>query len=250
MAFTNRTFELLSQLEDSGKYIFYQENEGDFKKHLVVPFRKLILEDVIPNLPDEILDSMETQTRVFGQINKNDFGKGGANAFYWAALSPKKSSSKQQDVQLLAFINDKYVEFGFFFGHHCSVERQKNYSANVRQLCESEADYEMVLGFLSEQFPEDTLLLRNTDYDINGEEVMGYVFTWRDYFESAKDEPNENIPAYSPMLVHSRETILSMSAQDLATEISTTFEGLFTLVILATQNDPLPILRSYLAIWK
>ncbi len=249
MAFTNRTFELLSELEDSGKYSFYKENEEEFKKQLVLPFRKLILEGVIPNLPDEIVNSLETQEQIFGKVNKNDFGKGGANAFYWAALSPKKSS-KQQDVQLLAFINCEYIEFGFFFGHRCSVERQENFASSVRQLCESRADYEMVLEFLSEQFPEDTLLLRDADYKIDGEEVMGYVFTWRDYFEAVKDEPIENIPAYSPMIVHSRETVLGMSEEELATEISTVFEGLFPLVILASHSDPLPILRAYLADWK
>ena len=250
MAFTNRTFELLSQLEDSGKYSFYQENEDEFKEHLVLPFRELILEGVIPNLPDEIADVLETQTRIFGQINKNDFGRGGANAFYWAALSPNRSKNKQQDVQLLTFINHKYIEFGFFFGHHCPLERRENYLNNTRQLRQSKSDYQKTLKFLSEQFSENSLLFRDTDYAIEGEEVVGDVFTGRDYFELIRDASAENISDYSPMVVYSRETVFRLSAQELAAEISVTFQGLFPLVILAIHSEPLPALRSYLEDWE
>ena len=246
MAFTNRTFELLAELENDGKYSFYQENRADFQKHLVSPFHELILEGIVPQLVDEIADSMKTQSRIFGQINKNDFGKGGANPFYWAAFYPNRSENKQQDVQLLTFINHKYIEFGFFFGRQCPIEKCQQFSTNIRQLCNSKPDYESAIEFLSECFPEDTLLVRGPDYDINGEEIIGHVFTWRDYFDLAKDEPAENIPTYSPMLVHSRETVLSMTDQELAAEISATFAGIFPLVILATYSDPLPALRSYI----
>lgn len=250
MAFTNRTFELLAELEDDGKYSFYQENRADFQTHLVSPFHELILEGVVSQLPDEISESLETQEKIFGKINKNDFGRGGANPFYWAAFYPKRSKNKQQDVQLLTFINHKYIEFGFFFGRQCSIEKCQQFSANIRQLCDSKPDYESAIEFLSECFPEDTLLVRRPDYDINGEEIIGIVFTWCDYFDLAKNEPAENIPEYSPMLVHSRETILGMTNQDLAKEISDTFAGLLPLVILAIEDDPLPILHSYIESWK
>ncbi len=240
MAFTNRTFELLSQLEDSGKYSFYQENEDEFKQQLVMPFRELMLEEVIPNLPDEILDTMETQKRIFGQMNKNDFGRGGANPFYWAALSPDRSKNKQQDVQLLTFINHKYIEFGYFFGHQCPLERQVKYADNIRHLCQSKSDYEKVIDFLSEQFPVDTLCFRDSDYEIEGEGVKSYVFTWHDYFLT------ENIAAHNPMVVYSKATVLGMTIQELAAEISATFAGLFPFIILAIYRNPLPILRSYI----
>ena len=240
MAFTNRTFELLSQLEQNGKYSFYQENKDEFRKYLVQPFRELIVEGVLPQLPDEIVNSLETQKRLFGQINKNDFGRGGANPFYWAAFYPKRSKNKQQDVQLLTFINHKYIEFGCFFGHQCSLERQVKYVDNVRHLRQSKSDYDRVIDFLCEQFPEDTLLFRDSDYEIAGEGVRGDVFAWRDYFSI------EDIAACNPMVVYSREAVLSITMQELADRISATFAGLFPLVILAIHSNPLPILRSYI----
>jgi hypothetical protein len=246
MLFTNRTFELLSELEEDGKYSFYKEYEDDFQKHLVLPFRRLVIEGVIPLLHKnkKIMDLMETKNRIFGQINKNDFGRGGANPFYWGAIYPKRSANKQKDAQLLTFINSDYLEFGFFFGWQTNDEHKEQLMNNCGRVCQSK-DFNSFVRVMENRLPGKKLIYRDFTYPKENFEVSEigslssteYIFDWKSFFQ-------EYEPINSPMVVLPKETVIKMSFKDLSQSIATTFEGLFQLVLLATAERPEQVVKD------
>ena len=246
MAFTKETFQLLEKLHQDPQYAVYKREEKEFKRWLEKPFEKLLLHDVNRQLPEEIRKAMILEYRVFGRIMKNDHGKAGACDYFWGAFYPNFLSSKTDDVQLLTFINHKYIEFGFFFGWHCPLERKEEYLRHLRRLCNSPSDYERAIEFISEALPEESVRFREDDYEIQNEVVTDNEFSWRGYFEVVKDESADRIPLYSPMVVYPSETVLRMTTQELAKEIAATFTAIFPLVILAISNDPIPTLREYI----
>ena len=221
-------------MEENGKYSFYKEYEDDFRKHLVLPFRKLILEGVTPRLPEKITDLVETQRRIFGQINKSDFGRGGANPFYWAAFYPKRSASKQQDFQLLTFINSEVLEFGFFPGWQTSEEYQQQLVDNYDKVCQS-GNFDSLVSRMESRLPGEKLTYRDSNYPKENFELSKIgslvskndAFKWHLFFQ-------ESEASDSPMVVLPKETVVKMSFDELSQSIATSFEGLFPLMFFAT----------------
>jgi len=71
------TFDLLSKLHHTPKKAVYDDHKQAFKSHLEEPFQNL-MQEVAAQLPDLITDLMETRSRIFARILKNDWGRGGA----------------------------------------------------------------------------------------------------------------------------------------------------------------------------
>ena len=121
--FSNETFELLAGLHENPTKAYYQENREGIRHHVEEPFRRLV-RGVAQRLPAPITGLMETEKRIFARILKNDWGKGGAWDFYWAAFYPK-GGKRTQDAQLSTWINRDQLEFGFYIGHYGSDQRER-----------------------------------------------------------------------------------------------------------------------------
>ena len=242
--FTERTFELLAELKADGHYKFYQANEEEFQRHLVIPFKKLINEGVIPLLPKRITDAMEVQKRIFGQINKNDF-RGGANAFYWSAFYPLRSKSKLEDFQLLTFINADFFKFGFFMGWRTNEERIQQLMDNYDTTYQSR-NFLSFVEVMENCLSDKRLIFRRNSYDNSDIIVeMGSLvekdleIDWQAFFEECTDD--------FPMLVYPSKTVIEMSFDDLSQSIVNTFAGLFPLIQLATSQVPEQVMKDVIA---
>ena len=110
--FSPRTFELLSELHENPTQEFYKTHKPEFEEHLEGPFKEVFMA-VGGVLPEPILKHMETQTKVFGRIPKNDFGLGGAWDFFWGAFYTK-GGKRTEDAQLFLSIRRDWIDFGFY----------------------------------------------------------------------------------------------------------------------------------------
>jgi hypothetical protein len=154
--FSAMTFELLAELHQNPTAAFYQAHREEFKQYLEEPFQQL-LRRVADRLPTPITETMETQSKIFARIVKNDWGKGGAWDFYWGAFYPKRGK-RIADAQLFLWINREYLEFGFYVGEYATNQRERfirNCKENQEELLNvlrsSLADEELVYG-RSERF--------------------------------------------------------------------------------------------------
>lgn len=254
MTFTAQTFELLNDLKNSGKYAFYKNRESQFQVHLVDPFRNLVLYQVRSRLLPEIMESLETQKRLFGQINKNDFGKGGAYPFYWGAFYPKRASGRQKDAQLLVFIEAEYLEFGFFFGWQTDESIKKQFRKNSQLIYTSPSLFEDMLVFLDKKAPFKNLVIRDDqypadDYAINSDGTLTSrksTLDWRVFFQNLASCSDSEIDQFSPMMVLPKDTVLSLTNEELAAKIADTFNGIYPVMLLAISSDPHTMIAEYI----
>lgn len=112
--FSARSFELMTALAETPTRAFYDEHREDFRRFVEQPFRDLF-RGVHGEMPEVIRDHMETQSRLFSRIVKNDWGRGGAWPHYWAAFYPK-GGRRIEEAQLFAGITGEGFEFGFAIG--------------------------------------------------------------------------------------------------------------------------------------
>jgi 5-methylcytosine-specific restriction enzyme B len=110
--FTNRTFELLQELEETPKYSVYQANKKDFVEYVESPLQRL-LKAVSEKLPARMHETLETSKRLFSRIPKNDYGQGGAWPHYWGAFYPK-GRKRPLSPQLFLFLTPHYFSFGLY----------------------------------------------------------------------------------------------------------------------------------------
>jgi 5-methylcytosine-specific restriction enzyme B len=101
----------------------YQAHKAEFKEYLEEPFWQLF-HQVAAQLPAPIIEAMETQSKIFARIMKNDWGKSGTWDFYWGAFYPK-GEKRISDAQLLLRTNRERLEFGFYIGEHGSNQRER-----------------------------------------------------------------------------------------------------------------------------
>src|SRR5262249_58089956 len=86
--------------------------------------------DVVARLPQEVRARLETERGIFGRILKNDWGRGGAWDFYWAALFPR-GGKRIRDAQLFVWLNRERIEYGFGFGEY-GGEQVQRFLRNIR----------------------------------------------------------------------------------------------------------------------
>lgn len=228
-----RAFELLTALNEEPTKEIYDAHKSDFKACVEAPFRQL-MEHAVSLLPEEITERMETERDLYGRILRNDFGRGGAWPFYWGALYPL-GSRRIEDAQLaLAILQDR-VEAGFLMGTYGS-DSSKRFLKNVSRL------QELLPQILRGPLSQGDLVFgaRELREDENGKLVEGGGPGWREWLQ----DPVES--GIGVVRIFPAEDVLNSPLEELAGEIARTFSELFPLVLLSSEEDPLPAIRSYL----
>ena len=116
--FTRRTFELLEELHAEPTRDFYNSHRDEFVEHVEEPVRELMT-TVAGRLPEQMLSRLETEKRILSRIPKNDYGRGGAYDFHWAAFYPK-GGRRIADPQLFISISREGLEAGFYVGDYAA----------------------------------------------------------------------------------------------------------------------------------
>ena len=184
-------------------------------------------------LPRAVTEVMETERKVFSRFVKNDFGQGGAWDFYWGAFYPK-GGRRTQAPQLSLWLNHKRLEIGFYIGNYGTRPRER-----FQRNCQKYA--EQLVQLFDPLLVEGRILLGAQDnFDVDdGLVVVKRQITWRDWL---------NDPAsgdYDASLIFPKSQVLKMTQAQLVQEIALTYRKLFPLVLLATSDDPLPMIASY-----
>ena len=231
--FSEKTFELLEGIHENPTYDFYNENKKKFENNIQIPFQSLF-QKVVDKLPKEILDIMEHEKRVFSIFPKNDYGRGGAWDFYWGALYPK-GSKRSEDVQLSAWLNYSLLSYGFTLGNYAKETNRRfidNVKTNKEFLCKS---YQPMLikrdfgyGERQDVFPT-TPTIGNTHPETD-------FSKWLDRITELGSSVHR---------ILTKGEILNMSEEEIAAEITETFKVLFPFVLLATEDNPIPLIEEY-----
>jgi 5-methylcytosine-specific restriction protein B len=174
---------------------------------------------------------METEKRIFSRIVKNDYGRGGAWDFYWGAFYPK-DGKRIESAQLFLWMDEDYLDFGFYIGEYGSEQRSrftKNCSLHL----------EILENVLREPLSRDDLVFGETAAtgDYRSKPVPGLKGNeWLNQIEQARIRAGVRL---------SRNEVQVMSDDTLAKNIADVFHDLFPLVLLATKDDPLTEIRRY-----
>jgi 5-methylcytosine-specific restriction protein B len=219
--FSETTFRLLADLTTNPTREFYQENKDAFAEHLEQPFRQLFA-DVVAQLPEPIIEALETEKNVHGRILKNDYGRGGAWDFLWSAIYPQ-GGRRTRDAQLYIWINRDVLRYGFSFGSD-GAESFARFWRNIQNHSDSALS---VLTSVLRQHPliYGTFEERDEDPD--------------KWLRSANHIPNAFIKL-------STDEVLALSKEELVDSIAEAFIALFPFMIMATSDDPMPAIYRYL----
>ncbi len=232
--FHEMTFTLLEELHQNPKSELYSSKIEDFKKYVINPMRNLF-QRVADELPYPIKDLMETRSKIFSRIPKNDFGRGGAWDYYWGAFYPK-GGKRTEDAQLSIWINKDRFEYGFYIGEYGSEQRMK-FLKNCRD------NFEVLQTLIKECLDSDSIL-----YGIRDELAKSKVLKSQDRASIAWDRWLKN-PEESGIDVSGvipKERILQLSETALTKQILEGFTRLFPLVLLAASDNPIPAINDYL----
>ena len=232
--FNLRTFELLAQLHETPTASVYREHKDEFHSKLEEPFQKL-LAGVAATLPSAISDRMETAKKVFSRIPKNDYGQGGAWDFYWGAFYPK-GGKRTEDAQLFLWMNHERMEIGFYIGDYGADRRERFRSNCQRYAGQLDRILAPVLGEMSILFGS------RHDFTIqpDGQVMANRQIALQDWLRDPE------VSDYSAAVVLPRDQVLQSSEIELQQRILSVYKALYTLVLLAVTDDPLPALKQYL----
>ncbi len=217
--FTERTFELLSQLHANPTTMFYNEHHQEFEDHLQEPLRRL-LADVAKELPKAIKDYVETEKGILAKIPKNDFGKGGTWDYLWGAFYPK-GSRRIGDAQLYVTVKKESIEFGFAVTDY-APEVQQRLTQNCRTCGKELAN-----------------ILNHYDWGdyLQGDNQPADIARW------LAEPDNYNFNVFQLIPAHEAS---DLPAKKLRTRIAQSFVQLFPLALLAGPENPWPAIRAYL----
>jgi len=230
-SFTQKTVELLKQLHSDPSYEFYSSNKEDLFKHIVEPFKQLMLYTKTL-LPAAILDKMETEKNLFSRINKQ-FAKQGCWDFYWGAFYPK-GGKRTEDAQLFLVIDKEYLQFGFYIGVYGSHQRNRfirNWRKNQGALIEA----------LKESFNQSGITFGDPDtVDSEKEAADNSITTFSAWIQ---DPTKLGIRAGTQIPI---KAVMKHSLNQLAQKISEVYQLVYPFVILAVSDDPMPVIGRYL----
>ncbi len=229
--FSAFSFELLEELRKTPTKAFYDERQDEFREALEEPFQRLLL-SVGDELPDPMKGALETKKRVFARIPKNDYGRGGAHAYYWGAFFPQ-GGRRIADAQLFLWMNADVLDFGFYIGEYASEQRERFLRNVVKhralllekvapQLAGQGLDYGPRRGFID---PGGT------------DRTFDDFRTWLDEVD------RESIRVMGRL---SRDEVLASSERELVDRIKEVFTNVYPLFLLATLDEPQSGIASFL----
>lgn len=231
--FTHETFSLLERLHDNPTVDFYLANKDGFTQHVESPFKSIFMQ-VAERLPAPISSIMETEKRIFSRFPKNDFGQGGTWDFYWAAFYPK-GSKRSLDAQLSMWMNYQYLEFGFFVGNYASEQRQR-----LQRNCETH--FQALKEILAPALADARFLFgarEEFQIDDQGKVTLRIPRTWEEFLR------NPSAANCDVSVVVPSQELLNTTTAALVKRIVDAHQRLFPLVLLALEEEPLPIIASY-----
>lgn len=232
--FSPKTFELLEELHHNPTLDFYSSHREDFKQYVENPMRDL-LKLVARDLPDSITEIMETKSKIFSRIPKNDFGRGGAWDYYWGAFYPK-GGKRIEDAQLSIWINRERFEYGFYIGKYGSEQRKK-FLKNCKE------NFEILESTLKDCLDDKYIFygLRE-ELAITQEQktIERSSVKWNEWLK------NPEVAGIDASVVLPKEDILKLSKKDLKNQIAEYFTKLFPLALLSTSENPIAAINDYL----
>lgn len=226
------TFDLLAGLSENPTAAHYSANQDSIKQHVEIPVQDL-MKSIRSQLPDAVLEVMETEKRLFSRIIKNDWGRGGAWDFYWGAFYPK-GGKRIEDAQLFIWINRNRIGGGFFMGRY-STEQRERFLSNCNQ------HRDAIKELLSESLSREDLIFGESDA---GTEENLFDSIPNITFESWLQDPGK--AGLRCGLELELDEVLELSPEELTAKYSTLFREVFPLVILATSDQPLRDIAEYL----
>ena len=232
--FTPRVFELLAQLHANPTQDFYKTHKEEFAEHLEGPFKDF-LTSVGRSLPEPILKHMETQTKVFGKIPKNDFGRGGAWDYFWGAFYTK-GGKRTEDAQLFLTINRDRLDFGFYIGEYGSSQR-KLFLKNCRE------NREALLNVLGQSLEDESFVFGERPSDREGSATQPQTTASEACQKWLRDPGQQGIRVG---VLPTRDQVLAQTRKQLEAQVMDAFTKLFPLVLLASLSDPMPAIGEYL----
>ncbi len=234
-AFSARTFELLQELRNAPTKATYNENKEAIQEFVETPLHQLF-DDVISGLPAPLLEVLETEKNLYSRILKNDWGKGGAWDFVWAAVFPK-GTKRTEAAQLFVFVTADFVEAGFYVGEY-GTEPRRRFEKNLERHGAALAAKAAVAW--------DKLGLRFGERDGGGlGPAQGAASKW--IRELSAPGASAGI-AIRAARVWTPSEAVTVPREELEAEIREIFESLFPLVLLVTEAEPLPPIFKYLGI--
>lgn len=234
--FTDRAFELLEGIHANPTMKYYQEHKDEFKVLIEQPIQQLT-NRVAAQLPQVILGFMETQKNIYSRFNKNDFGQGGAWPHYWSAFYPK-GSKRTADAQLSIGINYEGLSLGFSIA---------DYAVNVRERFRINAHKygQTLITWLDRPIQGHKLEMYRKVHDSTGtwqSLPTREPITWKQWFE----DPDS--AGYSTDILIKPGDIHHYSLQTLESLILDAYTILFPLVLLASKENPMQEIQSYLTL--
>jgi 5-methylcytosine-specific restriction protein B len=231
--FTLRSFELLEGMHATPTKDFYLAHKEEFKQFVEEPFQRLF-HQVAQRLSTPVRAAMETEKGVFARFLKNDWGQGGAWEFYWGAFYPK-TGKRMEDAQLSMWIDYRLLEYGFYIGEYASTQHER-FQRNCRTFGPA------LLPYLHSALPETLVRFANRgSFEItpDGQMTVKESLTWEEFLKDPAQVKND------VSIILPRQQLLMLSEEQLVTQIAETYTRLFPLVLLATNEDPLPVIERY-----
>ena len=230
--FSLATFELLAELSDNPTNDYYQSKREAFVKELEQPFKQL-MKDIAAQIPEEIEERMETQKKLFSSIPKNDYGQGGAWDFYWAAFY-QKGGKRTASAQLSMWINEEVLEFGFYIGNYGKKQRQR-FIENCQQ------NFEALIPIVEVLLSDSRILFGPRDSWLDGSgDSFTSPFTPQEFLE------NPERANFDVSYVLTRNDVLEFDGSTLRELVLTTYNQVFPLILLALEDEPMPLIKEYL----
>lgn len=232
-AFSSLAFDLLRGIHAQPTVHYYHDHKADFREYVEQPLQRLMAR-VAVRLPAMAQSKLETRRNVFSRIPKNDFGRGSAWDNYWGAFYPK-GSRRIMDAQLALWMDPWRLHASFYINDYGTAPRQRF----VRNCMRFRDELPELLTSLLQ---DETILLAEegrTVTDEAGRVIPQQAMTWDAWLDAPEHGDYWAFVPFTPAQV----TI--MPAQDLEDRIVHVFTEFFPLVLLASEEDPLPLMRAY-----
>ncbi|OUL23291.1 hypothetical protein BV378_21655 [Nostoc sp. RF31YmG] len=223
--FTHQTFELLKKFKSNSNQDFYLNHEEEFQEYIEKPINK-IYTHLIAQLPGELTKFINTQNYTIDKY----YGKNHSLEF---KLIHKDKDSIQRHLVAELFINIRYQNliFGIFINKN-SVDRER-FIKNIQ-------DKELKEIILQHLYPIDDLYFHSKSNKLIRKinqlsDWLGAVGWLRSATKNIQVSKQLNL-----------QQLLSSSFDKILEEIKKTFERVFILFIVATENEPFSILERYI----
>ncbi|MCZ7650338.1 MAG: AAA family ATPase [Thermoanaerobaculia bacterium] len=233
VVFEARAFELIQLLSEQPTKETYNSKKEEFKSLVEVPLAKLF-HAAVARIPERMRQALETKKNVLSRFLKNDYGKGGAWPWLWAAAYPK-GGRRVDGAQLYIFVEAERLDMGFYI-EPSSNEPRTRLTRNLEKF--GPELRELLLSHWS---------AHPFDYGYRTESA-GTAFgddggAWFDQVSKPSG------PGGHPLRVGRTwkpEEVAGLGLAALADAVAATWSALFPLELMSIHEDPREEIRSYL----